>query len=196
MLFVTISPKVEDLDGVRRYTHTLLASDEVTFLVWETGKQGTHPHVHYIINTNQRSDKYLAKVRRELGTKILMIKELSVLKRMIKTRTITDLNGLLFYLHKETQKDIQKNTLNIDLSKLKSGRSYLKLKEWNYVPNIIDFPHYFIHYCTENDLTPEGHTRAPHFQNVLKLMAKDNIYVMHLFRHEEQIMRMLDYMLS
>lgn len=183
MLFVTISPIESDFDQVLSYVNDRLQKDKlVPFIVRENGKNGNHPHIHYIVTSNSRGCDYVRKVRSWFLKHGVDAKP----SYFIRTRAVTNLEGILIYLSKEDNKEVLKNTIDFDESKLKKKGEF-KYERWRFLPSFIDFPLFAKAYCEANELKYQE--QVTNLTGLFDKMMKDGIGVHHLYRRQEELER-------
>lgn len=183
MFFVTISSRPEDYEKVFDIVKSkLIDDDSVKFMVKEIGKNGTHPHIHYIVESTQRNQDYTRKV-------INWFKKVGVLgDRLVRTRTVKDIDGILIYMNKDEHKEILKNTIQFDIEKLKAKGRFI-VPSWKYVPTFLEAPLFIKEYVKQNDLKVV--LSRDDLGRVFKHMVNDRIAVHHLYKKEEDLVRCL-----
>ncbi|MGN7614507.1 hypothetical protein ACQZV8_20755 [Magnetococcales bacterium HHB-1] len=167
----TISPKSDDFDYVKE---KILPLSEITVMVEEYGSNGTHPHLHGIVDKDCRTDSYTRKLKQRIEP----------VNALVRTKQCYDLSGALLYMRKEEEKKILINRNNYDLSyqpqNIKTKWSELiseSVKEQTTIPANV-FPRVYLKYCNKLMLDPHK------LQVNLGIMVRDGITMMNIRSHK------------
>lgn len=189
MLFVTVSTKVEDYDKLEGVVKDWLIKQNKTILcLKEVGNQGTHPHIHYVWETNGMGKNHLPTIRSRLQKANIDITS----KYLVRTRKVHDLDGLLRYLVKDVNREVFKNTVNFDFTKLQSKPKYYTKKKWNFIPTFLEFSYFAKEYCDDNGLDIKKYISTLTINDLFKTMELDGINCIHLYRRQDDILRQME----
>lgn len=170
-------------------------TNNISLLIKENGKNGDHPHLNIIWEFNiSRTNDVNQKIHRLLEKKYPQIASSS---HLIQTKNITNLEMLIGgYLQKEDHYEVLLNTkYDLKTMKQKSLKFNYNKTKWDSVPICINFPYIYIQYCKDYNIPISE--KALQFDYVLHHMTKiGNICVLHLLRREEEIIRILIYLLT
>lgn len=174
--FTVISPLQEHYDVCEKYVKDKFV-DSIT--TKELGKNGTHPHLNIIYESDvKETDKLTRRIKRHL-----MKLKVPNHKNLVVTKRITDFQSLLDYVTKES--DFTWIFVDDETKAKQELRNKQKSQEftptrWKRVINAIEFPHFAVWFINHH----QNYNLCQHYinQTHIQAMLKEGYYVGHLLR--------------
>lgn len=184
--FCVISVKSDQYDEVKEHVLTY-NKFHCSVIVEEFGQGGDHPHLNVLFydNPDRRTDSITRAIKRYLTSKTGY--EYSA--NSIRTKVITDINGLVKYIVKEDACNILRNEPSLDLSRNNLIEFFsIKDVKWQKTLTLNNAPLIYVQYCKALKLEVDN------VDHNLHLMTRDRINVIAILRHIKVFRQVLKYL--
>lgn len=192
MYYTVVSSSNEYYDAIEKLILEKIPAD---IIIKEYGKNGTHPHLNIVWNSN-------IKRTCDVNRKVYSILDTAKIPRslnLVRTKTITNLSTLLVYMTKEANYEILKDSKKYDLNEMLKEQKIEKFREtyWIQILGFIESPYVILKYCEKYNIPLAYPIGLETIKVVFRHMTKiGKICVIHLYRREEDIIRCINDILS
>lgn len=161
-------------------------------IVEEFGQNGNHPHLNILFydNPDRRTDSITRTIKKWLNVRT----GYEFTPNSIKTKLISDINGLIRYIVKEPNCEILRNETGLNIELIKATRPTFSFIEginkikWSSTLTLNNAPLVYVEYCKSFNLDTDN------VDHNLHLMTKDGINVIVVLRQIKVFRQIVKYL--